>query len=469
MIRPLRKEISPHRLVSMRCIGLACAAATIFAASALPAQITINSKTGVVTNGETTISSIDRRYAQITPTKVELSKSPLDAKTRQEIYSIMQSEQGFAMRPFPRGHKGLTLNANGLLEPAGEPYLNMVTEQGLCAKPGDRVVLSDVKIEHSRIVFDLNGGPDPKHRFLRHVQIGAGPMTNPVVPDSGEQPTGARVTLAFKGEVPELTGAQVKALLSPLISFDMKTPLQAFTDTLPPKLKSAILEHHVLVGMTTDMVLYSMGQPDSKSREQEGQMPFEEWIYGKPPKDVDFVRINGNRVIRVEIAKMGESPVIYTKDEVEGLMRTDGTPLEASNQTHTQLGDAQRDPDKQAPTAPPSLRNPGEKLPQDDEKDTQNGRVGVMRPVQFPKSTQDQDTSQDTGQNAGQNTGQDKQQKPAAGQPSSASQTPAPAPGAGSQSQPAASPQPAPADQPATPQTKPNDQQQNLLAAQPSN
>ena len=43
-------------------------------------------------------------------------------------------------------------------------------------------------------------------------------------------------------------------------------------------------------------------------------MPFEEWIYGAPPKDVEFVRINGNRVIRVEIAKIGESPVIFTKE-----------------------------------------------------------------------------------------------------------------------------------------------------------
>ena len=50
------------------------------------------------------------------------------------------------MRPFPRGHKGLTLAANGKLEPAGEAYLDMVTSKGLSAKPGDRVVLTDVKI-----------------------------------------------------------------------------------------------------------------------------------------------------------------------------------------------------------------------------------------------------------------------------------------------------------------------------------
>ena len=64
------------------------------------------------------------------------------------------------------------------------------------------------------------------------------------------------------------------------------------------------------------MVKYAMGHPDSKSREREGDMPFEEWIYGQPPADVEFVRFNGNRVIRVEECKMGEPPIIRDKDEM---------------------------------------------------------------------------------------------------------------------------------------------------------
>jgi len=39
----------------------------------------------------------------------------------------------------------------------------------------------------------------------------------------------------------------------------------------------------------------------------------------------------------------------------------------------------ERNPDTEAPAAPPSLRSPGEKLP----TDTQT--TGVMRPVQMPK------------------------------------------------------------------------------------
>jgi hypothetical protein len=333
-------------------------------------------------------ATVDRRFAQIEPTHVQLTKSPLDTRTRLELIRQLQAEQGFAMRPFPRGHKGLMLEANGKLIPAGEPYLNMVTANGLCAKPGDRVVITDIKFDRDKIIFMLNGGPDAKHRFLRHIEIGPGINTDtPVVQDDGQDPTGSRLTLTFKGQVPSMSDKDVKALLAPLISFDMKTPIQAFTDTLPAKLKAAILDHHVMVGMTTDMVMFALGQPDRKVREADGQMPFEEWIYGQPPAPVQFVRINGNRVIRFEIAAVGKAPQIWEKDEVDGLMRVDGTPVAPETNTRTvAMGDVVRNPDTQAPAAPPTLRKDGETLPADDPR---NLSTGTMKPVQFPTQKPD--------------------------------------------------------------------------------
>jgi hypothetical protein len=374
-----------------QCAFYLCASGVWIAVPASSQVVTVDTTSGRITNNGTIQgTSVDRRYSQITPTHIDLPNSELDAKTRIELERFLESDQGFAMRPFPKGHKGLTLAANGKLEPAGEAYLAMVTSAGLSAKPGDRLVLTDVKIDKTKMVFDINGGPDAKHRFLRHVQVGGGPQMTPVVQDANDpDPVGARLTLTFKDHIPELTGKQVESLLAPLISFEVKTPIQAFTDTLPPKLKDAILDHNVLVGMSTEMVLFAKGQPQSKIREMDGQMPFEEWIYGKAPSDIEFVRINGNRVIRVEIAKVGKTPEIFTKDEVEGMMRTDGTPLTAENTSGTrtvQLGDVERDPDKQAPAAPPSLRKDGEALPTDTNKDS---RVGVMRPVQFPKQEPD--------------------------------------------------------------------------------
>ena len=373
---------------SMLCAGAACALAALLAAAPAGAQVIT-----VDTSGKGPIAGngpVDRRYAQVAPTHVELTKTVLDPKTRLLLIRAMQSEQGFAMRPFPRGHKGLTLQANGKLEPAGEGYLNMVINEGLSAKPGSRVVITDIKIDRSKIILDLDGGPDARHRFLRHVQIGVGPdmgdpNADPTLADQSGEPSGARITLAFADHIPELTPEQVKALLAPLISFDVKTPIQAFTDTLPQALKDAILGHKVLVGMSTDMVLFAKGQPMRKSREMEEQMPFEEWIYGTPPAEVDFVRINGNRVIRVEVAKEGQPLEIFTKDVVAPMMLASGSPeLAQSNSRTIREGDVETDPDKQEAAPPPSLRKPGETLP------TDNQSTGVMRPVQFPKPHPDE-------------------------------------------------------------------------------
>ena len=372
---------------ALRCAGAGCALAAILAAGPSAAQvITIDTGGGngpaVAGNGQ----AVDRQFAQITPTHVDLSKTELDPKTRILLERDLQAEQGFANRPFPRGHKGLTLQANGKLEPAGVNYLNMVVNEGLSAKPGTRVVVTDIKIDKSRIVLDFDGGPDAKHRFLRHIQISAGPEMgdpdmDPSLMNQAGDPAGSRVTLVFANYVPVLTAAQVKALLAPLISFDVKTPIQAYTDTLPTALKNAILDHKVLVGMNTEMVMFAKGQPNSKSREMDEQMPFEEWIYGTPPEEVDFVRINGNRVIRVEIAREGQPLAIFTKDVVSPMLMAAGTPELASQpNTHTiKEGDVAIDPNTQAAAPPPSLRNPGEKLP------TNNGSTGEMRPVQFPK------------------------------------------------------------------------------------
>ncbi len=384
------QAVSAPSIRSSHRSATACALAVLFGCLPLAAQVITIDSSGKAVSGPEQAGTVDRRFSQIQPTQVPLPQSELDPKARIELLRFLESDQGFAMRPFPRGHRGLTLVANGKLDPAGESYLSMVTANGLSAKPGDRVVITDVKIDHSKIIFQLNGGPDAKHRFLRHIQIGSSTSMGPVTSQGDEQdPTGARLTLTFHERIPSLTGKQVEALLAPLISFEVKTPIQAFTDTLPPKLKQAILDHNVMVGMSTDMVLFAKGQPQNKIREMDGQMPFEEWIYGRPPSDIEFVRINGNRVIRVEIAKVGKTPEIFTKDEVEGLMRTDGTPLTAAADTGThtiQLGDVQHNPDTQAPAAPPSLRNPGETLPAEDGK---NSRIGVMKPVQFPKQQPD--------------------------------------------------------------------------------
>jgi hypothetical protein len=344
---------------------------------------------------------IEGHYLEFHPTNVPLSTEPLTTRGRQELIRFLTAEQGFAMRPLPLASKGLVLHANGDMQPSGADYVNEINEKGTSAKPGDRCVITDVQIKDNKIVFLLNGGPDRKHKWLRHISIGTNPnYTTPVVQDQGQEPVGSRITLVFPHNVPEISGQQVEALLAPLLGFGVKSPVEAYTDTLPPALKKAILDHHVLVGMSTEMVIYAMGQPQQKIREREGQMPFEEWIYGEAPKPVEFVRINGNRVIRVEVAEVGKPPVIRAENEMGDYWSANPSP----NVHEVKMGDTDpADTAKQtAPKAPPSLRLPGETLPTDNDKDHP-----TMQPVQFPKGT---------GSGAGTDSGQ---QKPASPPPAS--------------------------------------------------
>ena len=53
------------------------------------------------------------------------------------------------------------------------------------------------------------------------------------------------------------------------------------------------------------------------------------------------------------------------------------------------MGDVHRDPNTQSAEAPPTLRAPGEKLPDDKDSNTPGtmNREGAMKPVVFPKDT----------------------------------------------------------------------------------
>jgi len=344
-----------------------------------------------------TPEGVDGKYLDFHPTDVPLPQQPLTNHNREDLLRFLQAEQGFSMRPLPI--TTLTLHANGAMQPSGSDYVSAIRQRGISVKAGERVTVTDVRVEKDRLVLDFNGGPEHKHKWLRHVSVGMDPnMTAPVVHDDPQAPSGSRIVLLFAHGVPDVTGLQVEALVKPIVDFNVKTPQQAYTDTLPPALRKTILEHHVLVGMNTEMVVSALGQPKNKIRERDGQMPFEEWIYGDPPQPVQFVRFNGNRVIRVEIAKVGESPVIRTENEMGDYWNT----APADNTRIVKLGDKSPADSaaENAPHAPPTLRNPGEKLPSDDDKD----KV-VMKPVQFPKDT-------DTGQ---QTAGAGGTQKPASG------------------------------------------------------
>jgi hypothetical protein len=321
---------------------------------------------------------VEMHYTQFDPTNVKLSSEPLTTISREQLVRFMQAEQGFAMRPLPVAN--LDLEANGHMNPGGEKYVDLLHTKGISVKPGERVVVTDIRIRDNAIVLDLNNGPEHKHKYLRHISIGMDPNAdNPIVQDSGAPPSGSRITLVFPKRVPDLTGEQLEALLRPMVDFGVKSPAEAYAESLPDFLHKAILEHRVLVGMNRDMVIYAKGQPIRKVREQENGKPFEIWIYGEAPQPVEFVRFIDNYVARVELAKVGETMTVRTENEMGDYWGNQ--PVVAANQHEVKMGDqtAADVTQENAPKAPPSLRKPGEQLPTDNDKTRE-----TMAPMNYP-------------------------------------------------------------------------------------
>jgi hypothetical protein len=336
------------------------------------------------------------------PTRVELPSTPITERGRLALVRNLEAEQGFAHRPLPLGDE-ITLMANGNLVPGGDAYKELLYKKGESAQPGDRVAITTVTVKADRIVFDINGGPYLKHRFLRHIDID----NMPLVPYDGAQVTGFRLELVFEGGIPDISAPEVKALLDPLIDFGVKTGSEAYADTLPPFLKNAIAQHDILVGMDRKMVIAAAGAPESKVRELlpgSADQHYEEWIYGQAPQTVRFVRFVGDRVIQVRIAALGQPIAIHDKNEMEGYLDPEDTHEVAMGDGKPAAG-----AEEGAAKAPPSILKPGEVAPGSTRR--------VLLPVSTPPSGPD---------HAGQdNTGQDKSNPASANPPAAPADKPA--------------------------------------------
>ena len=305
------------------------------------------------------------------PTHVSLPEQPLDERGRLDLIRNLEAEQGFAHRELPLG-AGLTLIANGNMTPRDMEYKRMLYEKGQSAAPGERVEISNLQFKADRIVVDFNGGPYAKHRFLSHISINNSPLAQ-----QGPAATGCRVTLVFEGGVPEITAAEVKALLDPLVDFKAKTSAEAYADTLPVKVRDAVEAHEILVGMNRRMVLAAVGEPKTKHREHtksgdDDSAMYEEWIYGDPPQATQFVRFQHDRVVRLEIAAVGKPLEIREKNEL-GVQNT--PTLEArtivNGDTHSSKEEGQQQ------TTAPTLRRPGE--PEDSQTTPGLGKVVIPK------------------------------------------------------------------------------------------
>jgi hypothetical protein len=275
----------------------------------------------------------------------------ISKETKLAIVRLLSSEFVWTRKPFPLGMEGLVIMPNGDLNPNGPDLERAVAAKGMAVKAGERVQITDVVFKGSEIILEINGGGKKKTKWYQHLQVGMGGATAQAPQPVDPSPRGTYLALEFKGYVPELTLDDIKARIAPVVDFSVKSAAQAYVDTLPPIVRKAIESHEALVGMNKEMVTESMGRPPKRIRDKDDQnRSYEEWIFGEPPQDVEFVRFVGDEVVRVEVMKVDGEKVVRTQREVQL-----NDPAMAAAQPKPATAPR--------PANAPTLRRPGEEIP----------------------------------------------------------------------------------------------------------
>ena len=312
----------------------------------------------------------------------------MDSQTRMELIRAINAEIVYMRRPLPMGKTGITIH-DGTITPSQQEIDGLISMYGPSVKAGDMARITAVQFKgDNKIVFEVNGGPQKAKKWYQRIQVGGAGGTVPLDPsqDDNLNARGTVVTLEFDKYVPEIGPQELKKLLSPVFNFDAKSPVEAYLDTVPPKVKEAIKDKKILVGMNREMVTYALGRPPKKYRQDN----YEEWIYGTPPDPVQFVRFVGDEVVRLEVMKVDGTKEVRTAKEID-LKNVPGAAAPAAGQSASAAEGAVPAPGGQpaqtastdaqkAPSKAPTLRRPGEQLPD-------SAQDGTMR--RLPQSGSD--------------------------------------------------------------------------------
>jgi hypothetical protein len=196
----------------------------------------------------------------------------------------------------PRGKHGILVDAQGRVDQ--EKADAEMRQHGVAIRPGIPVKITKMEFKSHRVILELNGGAKRGKKWYQRIEVGMGPMTQPIAPGTPTLAYGSSITLAYEGKVADLTVPQVKQMLAAVLDFNRHSPTVLYSPVVPPEIKEAIKNHEVIAGMDRDAVLSSKGAPDRKVREERDGVEQEDWIYGLPPH-VLFVTFDGDTVSKV--------------------------------------------------------------------------------------------------------------------------------------------------------------------------
>lgn len=229
---------------------------------------------------------------------------------RIELLRGLMSEYATMKVPLAKSKKPLEFYPDGTFNL--KYWEDAYRQFGHAAKPGDQIQITKVTFEGDKLLFDINGGLTSGRKWYDHIQLNGG-MTGPTmdpqqptndggpVPASGSPTFGTYIVIVFRKPMENLTSAQVKKMLAPIMDFDPHSAATLFSETMSPEMQKAIKDKRVTVGMTREQVKMILGQSEHHGRETTQDGLDTEWMqFGKPPGKITFVTLAGNKVIAVK-------------------------------------------------------------------------------------------------------------------------------------------------------------------------
>jgi hypothetical protein len=221
----------------------------------------------------------------------------LSEEQRRELIRGLTAEWATARVALPMSKKALPFDSIGSY--AEEVWRDANYKNGPAARPGDLIQITKVEVDKDKIKLEINDG-SKKGSFWDRVQIGTGNQTVPISRPKTNAMMGTSIEISFPDSIGDVDSAGVKKLLAKVLDFEKHTAIENYMDSLPEPIREAIKAQKVVAGMDREQVLLAAGPPRDKVRETKEDVDYEDWIYGKPPGIVRFVKFAGAKVVEVQ-------------------------------------------------------------------------------------------------------------------------------------------------------------------------
>ncbi len=237
--------------------------------------------------------------ALVAVASLSADQKKLTEDQRLEIVRGLSAEYATVKAPLPQSKKPLDIDPDGNVDPLA--WSQATKQFGPAARVGDLVQVTRVSVEKDSIILEINNGMRGHGSWKDHVQI-SGPISGSSRPMNSDSnaPGGTTIGLRFKGPIGEITSAEVKKMLRPVLDFNQHSATEQYTEVLLPEIKKAIADKKPVEGMDRDEILLAMGRPVRKTRETKDGVEYEDWIYGIPPGRVTFVTFAGAKVVKIK-------------------------------------------------------------------------------------------------------------------------------------------------------------------------